>query len=134
MTAFWRALMALLVDLFEKAFAAHPAAPPPATPAAPAIPAIPIGVATDGLVALEKICFAGRQAIVAKGGDLQADANLSLAVLDLAAQYIPAAAELDAAAHVAAVLIPILIALRRADNGDGTAPNHDALGPHHGRG
>ena len=110
-------------DVAASAFGAHSAAP---APPARTVPAITVGAATDGLVSLEKICLAARQAIAAKGGDLQADANLTLAVLDLAAEYIPAAAQIDEAAHVAAVLIPVLVELRRA-NPIGPA-NADPLG------
>ena len=104
--------MAFLWDLLARGLSAHPAAPAQARPAAEA-PALPVGRATDGLVGLEKIAFAAREAIATKGSDLGADGRLTLAVLDEAARLIPEGVAIDEAAHVAAVLIPYLVDLRR---------------------
>ncbi len=106
-----------LIETFARAIAADPAPTPAAATPAVSVPAITVSQATDGLVALGKICTYARAAIASKGGNLAADEALTLAVLDEAAQLIPLpqVQELDEAAHVAAALIPVLIALRRAN-------------------
>ncbi len=104
--------MAFLWDLVARGLSAHPAAAgKAAAPALPEAPALPAGQAIDGLVGLEKIAFAARQAIATAG--LREDGRLTPAVLAEAARLIPGTVALDEAAHVAAVLIPYLVDLRR---------------------
>lgn len=79
-----------------------------------ALPVIPIEQAVDGLVAIENIAFALRQVIATRGADLSADGALTLALLDEATPLIPDGVALDAAVHIAAVVIPEMIRLRQA--------------------
>ncbi len=101
-----------------RGLAAHPVAQPSSAelrrrlPLAEA-PALPAGRATDGLIGLEKIAFAARQAIATKGAGLGAGGRLTPAVLEEAARLIPESVAIDEAAHVAAALIPYLVDLRR---------------------
>ncbi len=91
----------------------HPAPPPPPPPP-PAAPKSWADEATRGAVALEGIAFALRHALAAKGSGHEDDPALPAAVLEAAAGLIPGGAALDEAAQVAAVVVPALIALRRA--------------------
>ena len=109
--------MAFLWDLVARGMGAHPPAPvrPPPSPAPPAAEALalPVNLTIDGLVGLEKIAFAARQALAARWLGLRTDGPLTRAVLEEAAATIPEGAALDEAAQVAAVLIPFLVDLRR---------------------